>query len=154
MSLVDVLNKHFDEIGIPRREPIEDQVAACVDAVMLDVEHTPVIEKPGSAEPTEVTKRADGTYALTYRNVCDLSRVVYEDVTEADLKIMRARYLVTRGALYKRLPSMGREERNRTLHNFFPGGVWTPREGSTLAAGMGMETREGLVDKGPKQAGE
>ena len=68
-------------------------------------------------------------------------------VSEADLKVMRARYLVTRGESYKRLRSMPQDERNVTLHTFFPGGVWVPREGSEMSEAMGMEASDGRLDK-------
>lgn len=151
MSLLDALKKFTEEqYGGPLPKPIEDQVAECVWAVMLDVECSPVIEKPGSEETTEVTRHEDGTYSLTYRNVCVLDAVAYEPVSEADLKVMRARYLVTRGAKHKRLHAMNGEERKHALRTFFPQGVHVPREGSQLALAMGMEDHTGRLDKGPR----
>jgi hypothetical protein len=148
-NLLNVLRKHFD---LPDRKPIEEQVAACADAVMLDVAFSPVIEKPGSTETTEVTKRDDGSYALTYRNALVLDAVAYEPVSEADLKVMRARYLVTRGEKYKQIRSMPDDDRNEALRTFFPGGVWVPAENSELAAAMEMETSRGTVDRGPTRS--
>lgn len=148
MSILDAQTKFIEaERGGPLPKPIEEQVRGCVDAVMLDVEFSPVIEKAGSTETTEVTRREDGTYALTHRNALVLDAVAYEAVSEADLKVMRARYLVTRGESYKRLRSMSQDERNRTLRTFFPGGVWVPREGSEMSEAMGMERSDGRLDK-------
>lgn len=147
-TIMDALRKAIEEQrGGPLPKPIEEQVKECVDAVMLDVEFSPVIEKAGSTETTEVTKREDGSYALTYRNALVLDAVAYEAVSEADLKVMRARYLVTRGESYKRLRSMPQDERKVTLYTFFPGGVWVPREGSEMSEAMGMEASDGRLDK-------
>ncbi len=148
-SFLNAIRKHFD---LPDRKPIEEQVAGCVDAVMLDVAYSPVIEKAGSTETTEVTKHEDGTYSLTYRNAMVLDAVNYEPVSEADLRVMRARYLVTKGEKYKQLRSAPDDERSNTLRTFFPGGVWVPPEGSSLAAAMGMETSRGTVDRGPNES--
>lgn len=151
MSILDALTKLIEaERGGPLPKPIEDQVKDCVDMVMLDVGFSPVIERAGSTETTEVTKREDGTYALTYRNALVLDAVNYEDVSEVDLKVMRARYLVTRGESYKRLRSMPQDERKNTLRTFFPGGVSIPREGSALSEAMGMEASDGRLDKASK----
>lgn len=148
MSILDALTKLIEaERGGPLPKPIEEQVRDCVDAVMLDVAFSPVIEKAGSTETTEVTRREDGTYALTYRNALVLDSVAYEAVSEADLKVMRARYLVTRGESYKRLRSMPQDERNHTINTFFPGGVWVPREGSAMSEAMEMERSDGRLDK-------
>jgi hypothetical protein len=148
MTILDALNKFLEEHrGGPLPKPIEEQVAECVEAVMLDVEFSPVIEKAGSTETTEVTRRDDGSYALTYRNALVLDAVAYEAVSESDLKVMRARYLVTRGESYKRLRSMPQDERKVTMRTFFPGGVWVPREGSELSEAMGMESSDGRLDK-------
>lgn len=144
MSLVDAFKKMLEEqYGGPLPPPIEEEVARCTDAVMLDVECSPVIEKPGSEEPTEVTRREDGTYSLTYRNACVLDAVAYEPVSEADLKVMRARYLVTRGAKYRRLLAMQPAERGQALRSFFPDGVHVPAEGSQMALALGMEDSTG-----------
>lgn len=148
MSILDALNKLIKaERGGPLPSPVEEQVAECAEAVMLDVAFSPVIEKAGSTETTEVTKRDDGTYALTYRNALVLDAVNYEDVSEADLRVMRARYLVTRGESYKRLRSMPQDERSATLRTFFPGGVWVPREGSAMSEALNMERSDGRLDK-------
>jgi hypothetical protein len=151
MSILDALTKLIEaERGGSLPKPIEEQVKDCVDMVMLDVECSPVIEKAGSTETTEVTRREDGTYALTYRNALVLDSVNYEAVSEADLKVMRARYLVTRGESYKRLRSMSQDEREVTMRAFFPGGTWVPREGSELSEAMGMEASDGRLDKASK----
>lgn len=119
-------------------ETTEDQVAECVDAVMLDVEFTPVLESPTAKDPTEVTKDEAGNYRLTYRNAMFPDATVYEPVTEGALKVMRARYLVTRGNHYRSLPALPRDERNRVLDGFFGGSAWTPKAGTDLARKMGM----------------
>lgn len=115
---------------------------------MLDVEYTPVIEKAGSKETTEVTRRDDGTYWLTYRNaLCPDMEPNYEAVSEGDLKVMRARYLVTRADSYRHLRAVDDATRNHDLRTFFGGGTWTPREGTALSARMGMVRRDGMPDR-------
>jgi hypothetical protein len=142
------MTKALEEMrGGPLPRPIEEQVAECADMVMLDVAYSPVIEKAGSKDTTEVTRREDGTYCLTYRNALCPDLAVYEPVSEADLKVMRARYLVTRGESYTRLHSMDDAERDHALATFFNGGVWTPRQGSALSEAMGMERCDGTLDK-------
>jgi len=133
--------------GGPLPAPVEDRVKACVDAVMLDIAFTPVLEKAGARDPTEVTRREDGTYWLTYRNACCPDLVHYEAVREEDLKVMRARYLVTRADVYTRLRSMGNEEREHALRVFFNGGTWVPQERSALSVGFKMERADGTLDR-------
>lgn len=151
MSLESALEKALEEMrGGPLPRSIEERVAACVEAVMLDVAYSPVIEVAGSKDTTEVTRRKDGTYCLTYRNALCPDLAVYEPVREADLKVMRARYLVTRGETYTRLHSMDDAERDHALATFFNGGVHTPRQGSALSEAMGMERPDGSLDREEK----
>lgn len=155
MSFESAFTKALETLrGGPLPRPLEEQVAACTEAVLLDVAFSPVLETPGATEPTEVTQREDGTYCLTYRNaLCPDMEPNYEPVSESDLKVMRARYLVTRGRAFTRLLSMTPEEYERTLRTLFHGGpVPVPRPGSALSEAMGMERPDGTLDREEKGA--
>jgi hypothetical protein len=80
------LAKRIDELEI-----LEKEIADCVSAVDLDIAFSPVILRPGGSldEAVEVAyKGEDGRYVITEP---------FQMVSEEKLKIMRARYLVTRG---------------------------------------------------------
>ncbi|MFO0801442.1 MAG: hypothetical protein U0804_28585 [Gemmataceae bacterium] len=115
-----------------------DDAAGLVD---LSVAHTPVVENPAGdnyqfriQRPVEVQKWSGGRWAVMYRERKDFRRV-----TEDEVKVMRARYLLLRGYYYRsfrHLPYPGQRE---VTAWYFPDGLWLPEAGSDLAKAMGVK---------------
>lgn len=114
-------------------------IADVVGAVDLDVAFSPVVEHRCDEfdfqppQPTEVQKWGDG-YALVYPAQADFRRV-----DEGSLRVMRARFLLMRGAYYKMLRGMPNGTQRQVISWYFPGGAWQPEPGSELSKLMGLE---------------
>lgn len=109
--------------------------------VDLDMGYTPVIFRRGSMEPTSVVALDGGDYRV-YLTAGDhfgawggygMDGCDVRTVSADELRVMRARYLLVRGAIYKELPHMPPEHRTRVERVFFPGGVFVPAPGSRMA---------------------
>lgn len=127
------------------RDDIERQVDACVHAVDLDIAYTPVLDRPGSTQPVEVAREGDGAFSLVWRNA--LSGAEYREPVEVEaLRLMRARYLVTRGEVFRSLNVVSPEQRAHDAQTFnIP---FAPEPGSPMAKRLGMrgeETAEELI---------
>ena len=91
-GLLDVL-RNDPHMGpkIKETEEIESAVKDAVDFIELEIAYSPVIMRPGDTTQDAVKvayKGRDGRYVITEP---------YKVVTADELKVMRARYLVTRG---------------------------------------------------------
>lgn len=119
-------------------ESVEAQAKRVVGYVDLDIECSPVLDKPGSKHPVEV-ERLNGGFALAWRNA--LTGAVYREPVEVDaLRLMRARYLVTRQvvfASFHTLPEAEQKEAVRTMNLGF-----IPAQGSPLARMLGMRGQQ------------
>ncbi len=104
-GLLEVL-RNDPEIGsrLKETDEIERETARAVECVMLDIAFSPVLPNPGNTleQAVEVAyKGEDGRYVLEGSPL----RVV----TEGELKVMRARYLITNGReMQKRSPLLRR----------------------------------------------
>lgn len=128
--------------------------------VMLDVAFSPVVrsrldEDPVDQpwllhlpKPTIIDRDARGRYFIIDppRDVGDWHRKrplmttgQWEILTEDHVKLMRARYLLLRGWLYKRLHILPYDQKQATLAWYFPAGVWAPPAGSDMARAMGFK---------------
>lgn len=101
-----------------------DDAAAMVD---LSIAFTPVLATRDSMCPADVAELDGGRYRVFGEQTLDISA--------ASLKVMRARYLLTRSAIVRRLPTMGDVDRRRIERAFWPRGdvPWVPPAGSPLA---------------------
>jgi hypothetical protein len=115
-----------------------DHVAADPTLEQVIVEHgifSPVLTSRDAVVPVEVTA-LDGHQYRVY-DVYNPRSGGYQprDVGLAELKRMRARYLLRRGLLLRHLPDMEESERLRICKAFFPKGApYIPPAGSPLAA--------------------
>lgn len=117
---------------------VEAEVRRVVMCVDLDIAYSPVLEKPGSKQPVEV-ERADGGFALVWRNALT-GAALREPVEVEALRVMRARYLVTRGEVFTAfhtLPEWEQRDAARTMNLGF-----VPAHGSPLARTLGMRGQE------------
>lgn len=147
-----MINKLAEEqYGGPLPLPIEQQVAQVTECVDLTVAFSPVLEKPGDKDPVEVERREDGSFWLVFRNALCPSAAAYERVSEKDLRVMRARYIITKNDIYRRARSMPAEEARRAFRAFYPDGILLPAEGSEFAKLLGMENSHGVLDRGPQR---
>lgn len=139
-DLLSALKKHIPPESIDGSDPKE-----VASIVMLEVEHTPVIDHPVGDEvellthpPEPVEVRKDGErYMLTWPKTHD-----FRFVDAESLKVMRARYIMVRNFYWRRLRTLGCETQQRVLSWYFPEGTWTPKEGSELAKAMGVHGEE------------
>lgn len=117
---------------------IEAEVRRAVEHVDLDIAYSPVLEKPGSKQPVEV-ERTDGGFSLVWRNALT-GAALREPVEVEALRVMRARYLVTRGEVFTAfhtLPEGEQRDAARTMNLGF-----VPAHGSPLARTLGMRGQE------------
>lgn len=135
-SLLDAIRNAF-----PKEIIDGSDVEATAEMVDLDIAFTPVVQHVTGGDPlldvpapVEVQKWKDGRYAIMHREHRD-----YDFVSEASLKIMRARYLILHGFYWRHLHAMSHPMRQEVLALYFGGGVWTPKSGSELSKMMGMK---------------
>jgi 5'-3' exonuclease len=101
-------------------------VEEAAESVMLDVAYSPVIVTRGPNEwPCECVLLENGDYRVYYDNVT-------LELKPREVRVMRARYLLRRGELYRMLPHMDPEVRRRVEQVFFDGHAFVPAEGSIL----------------------
>lgn len=107
----------------PAVEAFEERVLAATPDVDFRVAYSPVLplrtgSHPAALVPVNVDRNGDGTYTLRYRTGISGDQ---ETVTAEQLRPMRARYILRHNDYYRRLPTMGRRERDRILETFFEG---------------------------------
>lgn len=129
-SLTRALEKQYPEAFAP--ELIDGTDVAKVDMEgALEIAFSPVLQHRDDINPVDVVELGEGRYRVygTVRGV--------DQPTEAsadEVKIMRARYLLTRGAMIRALPSMDYRTRKNVVAVFFKGHEpWLPPAGSPLA---------------------
>lgn len=114
---------------------IEQQVDECVAMVDLDIAFSPVLPKLGSTQPIEVERNESGAYSLVWRNALT-GDANFEPVEVEALRRMRARYLVTRGEVFRSLNVMPHGDARAAAQAFGIG--WAPAPGTPLARALGM----------------
>ena len=125
-GFVGALKKAFPEAFAPEIVNGCDVDSFADDEEMLDIAHSPVLVTKAIEElPSECVLLENGDYR------------VYRDGTALDLKprevrVMRARYLLRRGELYRMLPHMDPDVRRRVEQVWFGGHAFVPAEGSIL----------------------
>jgi hypothetical protein len=112
-------------------------VEAAAKDVMLDIECSPVLPRRASRIPCQAVALDDGRYRVYLNGAEHEARRFYgepvTDVTAEELRVMRARYLLVRGALYRELHLMPPRVRANVEALYFPGGVFVPAPGSRMA---------------------
>lgn len=111
------------------------------EMVDLDVEHSPVLQVPVCSErdlhidvPRPVRVIREGSrYALVWPEQKD-----FQNVPEAVVKVMRARFLLTRGYYYKHFDQLPNSMQRAVVALFFGGKMWRPQAGSPLSQAMGL----------------
>lgn len=132
-------------------------VRDAAEDVDLSVECSPVLFRSGSRMPAHTVALEGGSYRV-YLSADDQEtwrgRTDSLDVSADELRTMRARYLLFRGAVHRALPLMPPEMRARMERTWFPGGVFVPTPGSRLAEviATGKPLSVELKDGGPTAA--
>lgn len=133
--------------AIEKMLPVEliegSNVKEVAELVDLTVAYSPVVEEvlhndPATTYRTTPPKPIRVTKDGSRYCIVDAKAGYYRWVEPAALRLMRARFLLLHGMYYRRLNSMGHQEREAVLAWYFPQGVWTPAPGSALAKAMGM----------------
>jgi len=107
-------------------------VADVLDYVNLDIAYSPVIEHPVAGDwprPEELglakpVKRDDGRYEI--RRQTDAGPT-FEILGPETIRIMRTRWLLCRDHFAKSLEQYNHQEQQWILADFFPGGLWMPK---------------------------
>jgi len=107
-------------------------VADVLDCVDLDIAYSPVIEHPVADDwprPEELStatpvKREDGRYEI--RRQTDAGPT-FEILGQETIRIMRARWLLCRDHFAKSFKQYNHHEQQWILADFFPGGLWMPK---------------------------
>jgi hypothetical protein len=101
--------------------------------VTLEDVCSPVLSHRDSRSPVDVTDLGGGQYRIYDDAYHDGASGVH-DVSVDVLKVMRARYLLARGAILQAMPTMTERERENVTRGFFKGKEqWFPPAGSPLA---------------------
>ena len=142
--IIQVLRKHLPEFDAMMAPEVLDgyDVAKVAEQVDLSVECSPVIFRRGGIRPVQACMLDGGKYRVYIHE--DDSRSAFggygvygsaytPEVTTAELRVMRARYLLLRGSAYRQLHLMPPHLRERVEKLYFPGGVFVPKPGSRLA---------------------
>lgn len=124
-GFVKAFEKAFPEAFAP--EIINGcDVEKAAEDVMLDVAYSPVLVTKDLKElPCECVLLENGDYRVYYENIT-------LELKPREVQVMRARYLLRRGELYRMLPHMDPEVRRRVEQIWFDGHAFVPAEGSIL----------------------
>jgi hypothetical protein len=135
-SVLDTIRKAYPELDAPEIIDGCDVAQTAATMVNLSIAYSPVLPARESFLPVEATPLDGGQYRVYVKRGQYHSIVAVEaiDVSEADLKVMRARYLLRRGELLKIYPAMDPEVQRGIRDRFFGGTMpWMPPAGSPLA---------------------
>lgn len=143
--IVQVLRAHFPEVDRMMAPEVIDghDVAKTAEMLDLSVECSPVVFRRDGIRPVQACMLDGGRYRVYIHENDAMSAFggygMYgsnytPEVPEAELRVMRARYLLLRGAAYRQLHLMPPHLRARVEQLYFPGGVFVPKPGSRLAA--------------------
>ncbi len=118
-GLESALRKQFPEAFEPELIDGCDVQEAAKD-VMLDVAFSPVLDHRNARVPVDAVDLGDGCYRVFRKERSGVGQPI--DVSAEALQIMRARFLLVRGALVRRLRTMAPKHRQRIEKTFFPRG--------------------------------
>lgn len=130
-GLVKLLQAELDKAY--REEVIGGtSIADVLDYVMLDVAHTPVLPTRNDQYDFDIPQPIDAMPTMGGQSyILNYGDGHAETVHEGALKVMRARFLLTKNHFYQRMlkGGFGDRDQQKVIAWYFGGSVWIPNDG-------------------------
>lgn len=141
MSALSSLNKMLGDMYAKDPEVIDGtDPHDLISAVDLTIAHSPVLQDRAEwpphhgSIPEPVKPKKDG---LRYY-LSDARAQTWKWLTPDEHRLMRARFLLWRGWLYRTFDGFPYPDKQCIASWYFEGGMWRPKEGSELSKLMGI----------------